>query len=50
MPQKSCISEIDTTGIATSRMGESALEVSIDNIQTLNYISQKSVGLVKKLL
>ena len=26
MPQKSCISEIDTTGIATSRMNESALE------------------------
>ena len=29
IPQKSCISEIDTTGIATSRMDESALE-SID--------------------
>ena len=32
MPQKSCISEIDTTGIATSSMGESALE-SIDKQQ-----------------
>ena len=29
MPQKSCINEIDTTGIATSRLDESALE-SID--------------------
>ena len=29
MPQKSCISEIDTTGIATGRIDESALE-SID--------------------
>ena len=29
MPQKSCIIEIDTTGITTSRMDESALE-SID--------------------
>ena len=45
MPQKSCINEIDTTGIATSRMDESALE-SIDGQHPYSklHLSEKSCG------
>ena len=45
MPQKSCINEIDTTGIATRRMDESALE-SIDRQHPYSklHLSEKSCG------
>ena len=50
MPQKSCISEIDTTGIATSLMDESALE-SIDRQHPYSKLHISEIlSLVKKLL